>query len=138
MMNLLRWFPYKIRLFFDPTIDKVSITIFSASIANDAALAVQQLEGVQKELSTALASIESLRIDAVERLRESEDLREQIARLTDDKKAAEAMLEVPQDAVTRLVSRANRRGAWRGRMEGAFIGFLTGAASSFLVWWLTQ
>ena len=137
-MNLLRWFPYKVRLLFDPTINNINITVYSASLGDDAVIAVRQLERVRDELRSALTSVESLRIDAVERSREADALRQQVAALGDDRKAAEAVLRLPEEAVTRLVARANRCGAWRGRLEGAAIGFLTGVVSSYLVWWLTR
>jgi len=137
-MNLFRWFPYKIRLLFDPAIDNVNITVYSRSLSDDAAIVVRQLGEVQDSLRTALAGIESVRVDALERTREAEELRDQVAKLNDDQQAAEAMLSVSEESVARLIARANRRGAWKGRIEGVVIGFLSGVSSSILVWWFTK
>ncbi len=83
-------------------------------------------------------AVSALQDEAGERKAEVDQLQELVAKLQEDKNAAESLLQVPEESLVRLMSRATSKGRARGLAEGAIIGFLTGALSSLLVWYLTN
>lgn len=99
---------------------------------------IAKLDAIQKDLAAAVTAVGELKNQAVERKDELQTLQDQVKQLQEDRAAAEQMLNQPEDAVIRLYSRAAGRNRVRGIVEGLVIGFVTGAASSLLIWYVTK
>jgi hypothetical protein len=93
---------------------------------------------IKQDLLASIAAIEELQVDAQDKKRQVDELQTAVQQLEQDRATAETLLHVPEESFARVLGRAAARGRWRGMVEGALIGFLTGAASSFVVWYLTK
>jgi len=72
------------------------------------------------------------------KIAETEQLKDSVERLKEEHSTAKELLKLPEESLARLLNRASSKGRWRGVIEGAVIGFITGVASSGLVWYLTS
>ena len=99
---------------------------------------IAKLDAIQRDLAAAVAAVGELKKQALERKDEVQELQDRVKQLQEDRAAAEQMLKPPEDAVIRLYSRAAGRNRLRGIIEGLVIGFVTGALSSLLIWYLTK
>lgn len=99
---------------------------------------IEKLGTIKQDLLASIAAIEELQADAQDKKRQVDELQAAVQRLEQDRATVETMLHVPEESFARVLSRAAARGRWKGLAEGAIIGFLTGAASSFAVWYLTK
>jgi replicative DNA helicase len=99
---------------------------------------VAKLTSIRRDLEAAVVAISALEVDAQEKQAERERLKQLLSQLQADTKSAEAILALPEDTFTRLFHRASSKGRLRGIAEGAIIGFVTGALSSLLVWYVTK
>jgi hypothetical protein len=84
-----------------------------------------------------LQAVSELQESAVTSKNEAEALGQQVDRLRQDKAVAEELIKVPEEAFSRLMSRASARGRGRGLLEGVAVGLFTGVLSSYLVWYFT-
>jgi hypothetical protein len=99
---------------------------------------IASLNRVHEDLLGAVAAVEGLQSEALERKHEVEQLEETVRQLNQDRSTAESLLNVPEESFTRLLARATSKGRTRGIIEGSVIGFATGTLSSFFVWYLTK
>jgi hypothetical protein len=99
---------------------------------------IAKLAQVQSDLEAAIEAVKGLRQNADESKREAEKLQAVVGQLEQDKKAAEELVKLPEEAVARLIYRANAKGRGRGLVEGICIGLVTGFLSSLLAWYLTK
>lgn len=106
--------------------------------ADEVSHRLESLVSVRHDLEGVLEAIAALEFDAKEKQAERERLKQLLADLQADTKSAEAVLAQPEEAFTRLYLRASSKGRVRGIMEGLLVGFITGALSSLLVWYVTK
>jgi peptidoglycan hydrolase CwlO-like protein len=97
-----------------------------------------RLGEVKKDLQGAIEAIDNLQSEALERKSEVGQLQQTIEKLQEDKTTAEALLQFPEESFARVLSRATAKSRTRGIIEGLTIGFVTGALSSLLIWYLTK
>lgn len=97
-----------------------------------------RLDQIRTDLGAAVDAVTELQREAQDNKKEAEALREAVTRLEQDKVTAETLLQVPEDSFARMLARANSKARVRGIVEGAVIGFTTGALSSLVVWYLTK
>ena len=115
---------------------EVALDDLATSETVDARIA--RLSEIKRDLEAAISAVQGLQDEAKERKAEADQLQALVAKLQEDKNAAESLLKVPEESFLRLVGRATSKGRFRGLIEGVIIGFVTGALSSFLVWLLTR
>ncbi|MBI4317546.1 MAG: hypothetical protein HY675_03570 [Chloroflexi bacterium] len=115
---------------------EVALDDLATSDTVDARIA--RLGEIKRDLEAAIAAVHGLQEEARDRKTEADQLQALIAKLQEDKSAAESLLKLPEESFIRLVGRATSKGRVRGLIEGAIIGFATGALSSFLVWYFTR
>lgn len=113
-----------------------SLEDLSTPEAADARIA--RLGEIKRDLEGAIRAVQELQKEAGDRKAEADQLQALIAKLQADRTAAESLLQVPEEAFSRLVSRATKKGRLRGLLEGVLVGFLTGTLSSAFVWYLTR
>lgn len=99
---------------------------------------IARLAQIHADLHAAAEAVAELQREARDNKREAESLRQAVERLEQDKVTAETLLRVPEDSFARMLARANSKARIRGLLEGALIGFGTGAGSSYLIWLITQ
>ena len=99
---------------------------------------IAKLAQVQSDLEAAIEAVKGLRQNADESKKEAAQLQALVSQLEQDKKAAEELVKLPEEAIARLLSRAIAKGRGRGLAEGVGIGLVTGFLSSLLVWYLTK
>ncbi len=99
---------------------------------------IARLDQIRNELSGAIDAVTELQREAHDNKKEAESLRESVKQLEQDKVTAETLLQVPEESFARMLARANSRARIRGIAEGSAIGFITGALSSLLIWYLTK
>lgn len=142
-------FSYKLRAFFirilRSTRIRLSLPLISYEIAPEDFLGhqtidqrLQRLGSIKADLQASISAVEELEHEAFKKKREVDELEEAVQRLNEDKTTTDNLLRLPEETLARVLARATSKGHWRGIVEGVFFGFLTGAASSFLVWYLTQ
>ncbi len=95
---------------------------------------ITQLSNIQRDLADAIEAIKALEFDAQYKQAEHDRIKTLLVELEEDKKSAEALLSVPEEAFSRLLYRAGQR----GQVEGAIAGLVTGIVSSLVVWYLTK
>ncbi len=99
---------------------------------------IERLSEVKRDLEAAVEAVSVLQAEAVSKKAEVETLRSAAKQAAEDRETAEKLLTVPEESLARVIAKANSRGRVRGILEGALVGFLTGAGSSYLVWYFTQ
>jgi hypothetical protein len=99
---------------------------------------IARLDQIRTDLGAAVEAGSELQREAQDNKQEAHLLREAVAGLEQDKVTAETLLKVPEDSFARMLARANSKARIRGLVEGALIGFFTGALSSYLIWFLTK
>lgn len=99
---------------------------------------IARLDQIRSDLRAAVDAVAELQREAQQNKKQAEALREAVERLGQDKVTAETLLKVPEDSFARMLARANARARVRGLIEGAVIGFFTGCASSFVIWYFTK
>lgn len=99
---------------------------------------IAKLAQIQSDLEAATDAVKRLRQNADESKQEAVELQATIERLQTDKRAAEELVKLPEEAVARLLYRASAKGRGRGLLEGILIGLSTGLLSSLLAWYLTK
>jgi hypothetical protein len=99
---------------------------------------IARLDQIRADLGGAIEAVTELQREAQDNKKEAKQLREAVDRLEQDKVTAETLLKVPEDSFARILGRANSKARARGLLEGSLIGLATGAASSWLVWYLTK
>lgn len=99
---------------------------------------IARLDKIRAELEAAAQAVGELRREAQDNKQEAESLRESVKKLEQDKVTAETLLQVPEESFARMLARANSKARIRGIVEGLTIGLVTGAISSFGVWYLTR
>jgi ABC-type transporter Mla subunit MlaD len=99
---------------------------------------VARLDQVKRDLEAAIKAVSSLQAEAADRKAEANQLQETVSRLHQDKNTAESLLSVPEESFVRLLGRASSKARFRGLLEGALIGFVTGVLSSLVVWYFTK
>ncbi|MDP3671889.1 MAG: hypothetical protein WA191_22640 [Telluria sp.] len=97
-----------------------------------------KLDQIRNDLSAAVDAVAELQREAQDNKTEAEALRDAVVRLEQDKVTAETLLKVPEDSFARMLARANSKARFRGIVEGTVIGLVTGALSSFLIWYMTR
>lgn len=95
---------------------------------------IERLDHIRNELSSAIDAVTELQREAQDNKTEAESLRESVKQLEQDKATAETLLKIPEESFARMLVRASSRGRIRGLLEG----FVTGALSSLLVWYVTK
>jgi chromosome segregation ATPase len=98
---------------------------------------LRKLAKIQEDLGEALQAVSELQESAVTSKKETEALGQEVDRLRQDKATVEELIKVPEEAFSRLMSRASAKGRGRGLLEGISVGLLTGIISSWLVWYFT-
>lgn len=99
---------------------------------------IARLDQIRGDLQDAVEAVAELQKEARDNKLEAESLRQAVRQLEQDKVTAETLLQVPEDSFSRMLARANSKARIRGIVEGLTIGLVTGAASSFAVWYLTK
>jgi len=99
---------------------------------------ISKLGRVKEDLEAAIVAVSTLQKEAEKHREEANKLSETVSMLSKERLTAEALLKIPEDSFTRLLTKANSKGRWRGIVEGAIVGFITGVLSSFVVWLLTK
>lgn len=105
-------------------------------ITVDARLA--RLDHIKKDLDGALEAVTELQLEARSNKRAAEELQQKIDSLEKDKQTFESLLQAPEESLERFFDRINSKDRNRGRLEGVAIGLVTGALSSYIVWYLTK
>lgn len=98
---------------------------------------LKKLVTIKDDIEAAVEAVTELQRDATSNKKELERLRQEILTLKADKEAAEAVLQAPKDSVLKFLSTAISDDRRKGRIEGILIGLLTGAVSSWAIWFLT-
>ena len=104
----------------------------------DADERLAKLASIHSDLEAALQAVAELQESAKTSQREADGLQQAVARLQQDKKVAEELVKVPEEAFGRMLYRASAKGRGRGLIEGILIGFVTGFLSSLLAWYVTK
>jgi chromosome segregation ATPase len=124
---------------------RVSLPFFAYEVKLDDVLnpanaesRIAKLDAIKQDLEAAVVAVGELRTEAEARKAEADTLRSTVAQLENERKTAEEMLKLPEEALTGLLSRAGSRGRTRGIIEGLLIGLLTGGISSYAVWYFTK
>lgn len=99
---------------------------------------IKRLSAIKNDLEATIIAVGQLQAEAFKSKNEADKLRETISTLEQDKSTAEAMLKLPEESFSRVLSRASSKGRVRGIIEGIIIGFITGILSSLLIWYLTK
>lgn len=99
---------------------------------------IAKLGEIKSDLEAAVLAVDSLKSEAEARKAEANNLRETVEQLNEERTTAEALLKLPEESFTRLLTKANAKGRWRGIIEGIIVGFVTGVVSSFVVWYFTK
>ena len=99
---------------------------------------ITKLGEIKRDLEAAAVAVDSLQSEAEARKIEASRLHETVERLNEERTTAEALLKLPEESFTRLLSKASSKGRGRGLFEGAVVGFITGVISSFVVWYFTK
>ena len=99
---------------------------------------IARLDHIKKDLDGALEAVTELQLEARNNKRAAEELQQEIDSLEKDKQTAESLLQAPQESLERFFDRINSKDRNRGRLEGVAIGLITGALSSYIVWYLTK
>lgn len=99
---------------------------------------ITKLAAIQTDLEAAIEAVKDLQKSATASQTQANELQEAVERLKEDKKAAEDLVRVPEEAFARMLGRASAKGRGRGLLEGIAIGLFTGFASSLLAWWVTK
>lgn len=99
---------------------------------------ITRLDQIKADLTAAVEAVAELQREAHDNKKEAESLRASVKQLEQDKVTAETLLQVPEESFSRMLARANAKARVRGILEGSFIGFMTGALSSLLVWYVTK
>jgi predicted nuclease with TOPRIM domain len=99
---------------------------------------IERLSTIKNDLEETIVAVEQLQAEAFKSKNEANKLKETISLLEQDKSTAEAMVKLPEESFSRVLSRASSKGRVRGIIEGIIIGFITGILSSLLVWYLTK
>lgn len=97
-----------------------------------------KLAKIQEDLGDALEAVSELQKSAMVSKKEANNLEQEVHRLREDKATAEELVKIPEEAFSRMLSRASAKGRGRGLVEGILVGLSTGAASSLLVWYFTK
>lgn len=74
---------------------------------------IEKLDQIKTDLVAATDAVDILKEEAIVAKRQAEELIETVGKLQEDKKAAEKVLTVPEEALARLLDRANSRGRAR-------------------------
>lgn len=98
---------------------------------------LRKLAKIQEDLNEALQAVSELQTSALTSKKEAAALEQEVSRLRQDKAVAEELVKVPEEAFSRLLSRASAKGRGRGLLEGVVVGLGTGILSSWLVWYFT-
>lgn len=99
---------------------------------------IARLGEIKDDLTGAIKAVDELQKEALTRKSEVELLQESVQKLQKDKDAVESLLKIPEDSFSRILTRATSKSRVRGIIEGSIIGFITGALSSLLVWYVTK
>jgi hypothetical protein len=99
---------------------------------------IARLDQIRSDLNAAVEAVAELQREALDNKKEADVLRESVRQLEQDKVTVETLLQVPEESFSRMLARANAKARTRGIIEGSVIGFVTGALSSLLVWYLTN
>ena len=99
---------------------------------------IAKLGEIKADLEAAVIAVDSLKSEAEDRKAETNNLRETIEQLNEERNTAEALLKLPEESFARLLTKANSKGHLRGIIEGSLIGFSTGTISSIIVWYFTN
>ncbi len=99
---------------------------------------ISQLGKVKDDLQAAIVAVDELQTKAVQSRSQYEELARMLKRLEEEKATTEALLRIPEESFSRVFAKASSRGRWRGIIEGSVIGFVTGCASSYLIWYATK
>ena len=106
---------------------------------------IAKLGRIKEDLEAATEAVSALQREADASKKETQQLQMLIADLESeretaikDKDAAEQLLALPEDAVARLILKANDRQKGRALVRGITIGLTTGIISSSLVWYFTR
>ncbi len=99
---------------------------------------IARLDSIKQDLEAAVGAVADLRVEAEARKVEADALKSTVTQLQNERRTAEEMLKLPEEALSGLLSRAGSRGRARGIIEGLLIGLLTGSISSYAVWYFTK
>lgn len=99
---------------------------------------INRLSQIKGDLEDTIGAVEQLQAEALQHKAEADSLKETVEKLQQDKSTAEAMLKLPEESFSRVLTRANSKGRIRGLVEGLIIGLITGVLSSLLVWHITK
>lgn len=99
---------------------------------------IAKLAAIQADLEAAIEAVKELRKGAAASKKEADELQMSVEKLKEDKRAAEDLVKVPEEAFARMLGRASAKGRGRGLLEGVAIGLVTGFSSSLLAWWVTK
>lgn len=116
----------------------VQVNLEDLLMSADVDQRIRKLSEVRKDLEAAVEAVAALQTEAIASKTELEKLNTAVQQAAQDKEAAEKLRNVSENALARAIARANAKGRIRGVVEGLAIGFTTGAASSYVVWYLTN
>lgn len=98
---------------------------------------LKKLDSIKGDIEAAVEAVTEIQRDARLSKEKTESLQKEIIALKADKEAADAMLQAPRDSVVKFLGAAISNDRRQGRIEGVLIGLLTGALSSWAIWFLT-
>jgi len=98
---------------------------------------LKKLDSIKGDIEAAVEAVTEIQRDARLSKEKTESLQKEILALKADKQAAEAILQAPRDSVVKLLGTAISNDRRKGRIEGVLIGLVTGAVSSWAIWFLT-
>lgn len=98
---------------------------------------LKKLDSIKWDIEAAVEAVTEIQRDARLSKEKTESLQKEILALKTDQEAAEAMLQAPRDSVVRFLGTAISNDRRQGRIEGVLIGLVTGALSSWVIWFLT-
>lgn len=124
---------------------RVSLPFFSYEVTVDDVLnskdvddRIKRLSTIRSDLEETIQAVAELQSEALRNKKEADELKTTVEQLKEDKITTEAILQVPEDSFVRVLSKASSRGRLRGIFEGIAIGLVTGAISSYFIWYLTK
>ncbi len=99
---------------------------------------IAKLAEIQADLEAAIEAVKELQKGAAASKKEADEMQISVEKLKEDKRAAEDLVKVPEEAFARMLGRASASGRGRGLIEGIVVGLITGFTSSLLAWWVTK
>jgi hypothetical protein len=114
------------------------VTLDDLLDSKDVDVRIKRLSDIKGDLEDTIGAVEQLQAEALKHKADADALKVTVERLEQDKSTAEAMLKLPEESFSRVLTKANSKGRIRGLVEGIIIGLITGILSSLFVWQITK